>query len=126
MTLGDAQILDSLFPKQKSLASLSTTSSPSTLGNVGNVCKATHFHIRALRHIRGCIDEETACMVASSMVGPYYCQSTLTLVFWNLFSRQTALCNGAFSVGTALRHFFIQKKNTNYNNSEAMKLNIEI
>ena len=37
--------------------------------HVDNVCKAAHFHIRALRHIRGCIDEETAGMVASSMVG---------------------------------------------------------
>ena len=44
-----------------------------------NVCKAAHFHIRALRHIRGCIDEETACMVASSMVGSRldYCNSVL-------------------------------------------------
>ena len=37
--------------------------------HVDNVCKAAHFHFRALRHICGCIDEETACIVASSMVG---------------------------------------------------------
>ena len=44
-----------------------------------NVCKAAHFHIRALRHIRGCIDEETACMVASSIIGSRldYCNSVL-------------------------------------------------
>ena len=47
--------------------------------HVDNVCKAAHFHIRALRHIWRCIDDETARTVASSMVGARldYCNSIL-------------------------------------------------
>ena len=47
--------------------------------HVDNVFKAAHFHVKALRHIRGCIGEETAGMVASSMVGsrPHYCNTVL-------------------------------------------------
>ena len=46
---------------------------------VDNVCKAAHFHIRALRHIRKCVDAETARTVACSMVGARinYCNSIL-------------------------------------------------
>ena len=42
-------------------------------------CKASYFHIRALRHIRQCIDEETAQTVASSIFGARldYCNSIL-------------------------------------------------
>ena len=75
-TLGDAQI-----PVSKTVKSLGITLDDNLSFNahVDNVCKAAHFHIRALRHIRGCIDEETACMVASSMVGSRldYCNSVL-------------------------------------------------
>ena len=75
-TLGDAQI-----PVSKTVKSLGITLDDKLSFNthVDNVCKAAHFHIRALRHIRGCIDEETACMVASSMVGSRldYCNSVL-------------------------------------------------
>ena len=74
--LGDAQI-----PVSKTVKSLGITLDDKLSFNthVDNVCKAAHFHIRALRHIRGCIDEETACMVASSMVGSRldYCNSVL-------------------------------------------------
>ena len=47
--------------------------------HVDNVCKAAHFHIRALRHIRKCVDAETARTVACSMVGARidYCNSIL-------------------------------------------------
>ena len=64
-TLGDAQI-----PVSKTVKSLGITVDDKLSFNthVDNVCKAAHFHIRALLHIRGYIDEETACMVASSMV----------------------------------------------------------
>ena len=75
-TLGDTQITVS-----KTVKSLGVTLDDKLSFNthVDNVCKAAHFHIRALRHIRGCIDEETACMVASSMVGSRldYCNSVL-------------------------------------------------
>ena len=58
-TLGDTQI-----PVSKTVKSLGVTLDDKLSFNthVDNVCKASHFHIRALRHIRGCIDEETACM----------------------------------------------------------------
>ena len=75
-TLGDAQI-----PVSKTEKSLGITLNDKLSFNthVDNACKAAHFQIRALRHIRGCIDEETACMVASSMVGSRldYCNSVL-------------------------------------------------
>ena len=47
--------------------------------HVDNVCRAAHFHITALRHIRNCIDYDTARTVASSMVGVRldYCNSLL-------------------------------------------------
>ena len=47
--------------------------------HVNNVCKASYFHIRALRHVRECIDEETARTVASAIVGARldYCNSVL-------------------------------------------------
>ena len=37
--------------------------------HVANVCKAAHFHMRALRHIRKCIDDDTAKTIASSVIG---------------------------------------------------------
>ena len=47
--------------------------------HVNNVCRASYFHIRALRHVGECIDEETARTVASSIVGARldYCNSVL-------------------------------------------------
>ena len=47
--------------------------------HVANVCKAAHFHMRALRHIRKCIDDDTAKTIASSVIGARldYCNSVL-------------------------------------------------
>ena len=44
-----------------------------------NVCKATHFHIQALRHVRKCIPESVALTIASSMVCTRldYCNAVL-------------------------------------------------
>ena len=93
-TLGDTQM-----PVSKTVKSLGITLDDKLSFNthVDNVCKAAHFHIiiiiiihiyftchkvrryRDMPHIRGCIDEETTCMVASSMVGSRldYCNSVL-------------------------------------------------
>ena len=74
VTLGDTSIAVS-----KTVKSLGVTLDETLSFNshVDNVCKAAHFHIRALRHIRRCIDDETARTVASSMVGARldYCNS---------------------------------------------------
>ena len=47
--------------------------------HINNVCKTAHFHMRALRHIRKGIDEETAKMIVSSVIGARfdYCNSAL-------------------------------------------------
>ena len=47
--------------------------------HVNNICKASYFHISALRHIRKCLDDETARTVTSSMVGARldYCNALL-------------------------------------------------
>ena len=44
-----------------------------------NSSKAAHFHMRALRHIRKCIDNDTAKTIASSVIGARldYCNSVL-------------------------------------------------
>ena len=58
---------------------------------VDNMCKAAHFHIRSLRHIRRCIDEAMALTVASSMVGARieYCNSVLHgTSAWNFWKLQ--------------------------------------
>ena len=76
--LGDTSIAIS-----KTVRSLGVTLDETLSFNsqVDNVCKAAHFHIRALRHIRRCIDDETArtTTVACSMVGARldYCNSIL-------------------------------------------------
>ena len=76
MTLGDTSIAVS-----KTVKSLGVTLDEimSFNSHVDNICKAAHFHIRALRHIRRCIDDETARTVACSMVSARldYCNSIL-------------------------------------------------
>ena len=76
MTLGDISIAVS-----KTVKSLGVTLDETLSFNshVDNVCKAAHFNIRALRHIRRCIDDDTARTVACSMVGARldYCNSIL-------------------------------------------------
>ena len=76
MTLGSASI--TVSDSVKSLGvTIDETLSFDT--HVNNVCKASYFHIRALRHERECIDEETARSVAGSIVGARldYCNSVL-------------------------------------------------
>ena len=47
--------------------------------HINNACKAAHFHIRALRHIRRCVSVDDAKTVASAMVSSRldYCNSIL-------------------------------------------------
>jgi len=47
--------------------------------HVNSLCKAAHFHIRALSHVRKCVPENVAMTVASTMVGARldYCNSVL-------------------------------------------------
>ena len=76
VALGDAQI--PVADCVKSLGVL-IDSTLSFNQHVNNICKASHFHIRALRHIRQCLNVETARTVASSMVGARldHCNSLL-------------------------------------------------
>ena len=47
--------------------------------HVDNICKASAYHIRSLRHIRGFIDEDAATSVATALVSARidYCNSLL-------------------------------------------------
>ena len=46
---------------------------------VGNICKAVHYHARSLRHIRNSLPNSLAQTVASSIVSRLdYCNSLLT------------------------------------------------
>ena len=47
--------------------------------HVRNVCKASYYHIHGLRHIRAAISKDTACTVASAIVGSRldYCNAIL-------------------------------------------------
>jgi len=48
--------------------------------HVDNVCKFSYFHLRALRHIRNHISEDTAKAIACSMIHERldYCNSVRT------------------------------------------------
>src|SRR5258706_13791058 len=47
--------------------------------HVNNVCKAAHYHVRALGHVRKYITENTAKTIASSLIGTRldYCNAVL-------------------------------------------------
>ena len=47
--------------------------------HVGNICKTSHYHIRALRHIRQSVDLETAKTIGCAIVGSRldYCNRIL-------------------------------------------------
>ena len=47
--------------------------------HVRNVCKASYYHIRGLWHIRAALSKDTACVVASAIVGSRldYCNALL-------------------------------------------------
>ena len=47
--------------------------------HVRNICKASYYHIRSLRHIRAALSNDTACVVASAIVGSRldYCNAML-------------------------------------------------
>ena len=46
-----------------------TLDSNLTLSNhISNICRSTHYHIRALRHIRRCLTDDMAKMFAASLV----------------------------------------------------------
>ena len=86
LRLGDTSIAVSKTVKNLGVTLDETLSFNS---HVDNVCKAAHFHIRALRHIRRCIDDETARTVASSMVGARldycnYCIVTIVTIVTRL------------------------------------------
>jgi len=74
--LGDVQIQPSNSVKSLGVTIDSTLSFDA---HVDNVCKASYFHIRALRHVRKRIPESVALTIASSMVGARldYCNAVL-------------------------------------------------
>ena len=76
IALGDVQIQPSDTVKSLGVT-IDSTLSFST--HVNNVCRAAHFHIRALRHIRKSVSENVALTVASAMVGARldYCNAVL-------------------------------------------------
>ena len=47
--------------------------------HVRNVCKASYYHFRGLRHITAALSKDTACVVASAIVGSRldYCNALL-------------------------------------------------
>ena len=65
----------------ESIKSLGVTldSELSLCKHVGNICKTSHYHIRALRHIRQSVDLETAKTIGCAIVGSRldYCNSIL-------------------------------------------------
>ena len=58
---------------------MTTDSTLSFDDHVNSVCKAAHFHIRALRHIRRCVSVDDAKTVATALVSSQldYCNSIL-------------------------------------------------
>jgi len=76
LNMGDAQIT-----LAQSTKSLGVTIDNKLLFNehVNNVCKAAHYHVRALRHVRKFITEDTAKTIASALVGARldYCNAVL-------------------------------------------------
>jgi Reverse transcriptase (RNA-dependent DNA polymerase)/Endonuclease-reverse transcriptase len=74
--LNEASI--TLAPSTKSLGV--TIDSKLTLSDhVNNVCKAAHYHVRALRHVRKYVSEDIAKSIATSLVGARldYCNAVL-------------------------------------------------
>jgi len=72
---------DTTIPMSASVKSLGVTIDK-TLSfdeHVSSVCKAAHYHIRALRHIRRCISDDDAKQIAVSMVSARldYCNAVL-------------------------------------------------
>src|SRR5258706_100910 len=65
---------------QSTISHGATTDNKLTLNeHVNNVCKAAQYHVRALRHVRKYISENTAKTIASSLVGTRldYCNAVL-------------------------------------------------
>ena len=51
--------------------------------HVRNVCKASYYHIRGRRHIRAAMSKNTACTVASAIIGSRldYCNAIFVGIF---------------------------------------------
>ena len=79
MTLGDAQITVSKSVKSHGITLDDKLSFNS---HVDNVCEVTHFHIRALRHICGCIDEEMLARVVSGTRSSNHINPVLARLHW--------------------------------------------
>src|SRR5664279_2404908 len=75
--------------------------------HVDNICKASHYHIRALRHIRQCLNDDTARTVASSMVGARldYCNSILYGTTTNNINKLQRVQNSLARVVTGTRRY---------------------
>jgi len=76
ITVGDTLIRTSESVKSLGVIIDSTLSFDA---HVDSLCKAAHFHMRALSHIRKCVPEAVALSVASAIVGARldYCNSVL-------------------------------------------------
>ena len=74
-------VADVAIPVTRTVKSLGVTidSTLSFDDHVSNICKAAHYHIRALRHIRRCVSVDDAKAVATAMVSARldYCNALL-------------------------------------------------
>ena len=80
-SIDDITVAGALVPITRTVRSLGVTldNTLSFDDHVNNVCKAAHYHIRALRHIRRCVSLNDAKAVAAVMVLSWldYCNSIL-------------------------------------------------
>jgi len=75
------KVADTSVPNTTTVKSLNVTvDSTSFDQHVNNVCKAAHYHVRALRHIRRCVSVDDAKVVATALVSSRldYCNSVLS------------------------------------------------
>lgn len=73
--------------------------------HVNSVCKAAHFHTRALRHIRKCVSEQVALSIASSMIGARldYCNSIMYGMSISNFQKLQRVQNSLARIVTGTR-----------------------
>ena len=73
--------------------------------HVTQICQASNFHLRALGHIRGCLDIPTANLIASSIVGSRldYCNSVLSGISEYNISRLQRVQNRAARIVLRVR-----------------------
>ena len=75
--------------------------------HIANVCKASYFHIRALRHVRKSLPDDVAKTVACSIVGSRidYCNALLVGMSDSNFAKLQRVQNTLARVVLGLRKF---------------------